>query len=100
MVTDLKNFINNDLTKQLHEKVPQIQYKYIHWAIFREIIKESGYILEQSGSNGWEHDVWFHMYIPGTDYYYEIMCSWYYPETTFTLIDDDPKTVKRLKNEI
>lgn len=100
MEIDLKNFVNEDLTKKLHEKISLIEYKYVHWAIFQEIIEESGYVLEWGDTNGWQHDVYHYMYIPGTDYYYLIQSSWYYPETTFTLIDNDPETVKRLKNEI
>lgn len=78
-------------------KEPFIILRYIHWQTINEVLDKLGFIELHIETNGWQHDRWSRIWKPGSDYYYEIKCSWYYPETTFTL-KNDIETIKLFKN--
>ena len=101
METNFENYYKEDFKKKLENKYPAFTYRDIHWHLFQEVLDELGYSsLKDLDSNGWQHDIWFRIWKPGNDHFYNVTCSWNYPETTFEL-DNDLEILKHLQsNEI
>ena len=99
MDQNFENYFKEEFKNKIMSKDPIIEYYNIHWNLFKECLDELGYKEYYYDSNGWEHDVWMKAWKPGTDYYYEISCSWYYPATTFT-ISNNQDILKLIKNGI
>lgn len=97
MEIDCENYyeVPEKLETALEHKEKEIILYNIHWAVIREVLDNLGFKTGEIDTNGWQHDVWIQVWIPNTDYYYDVSCSWYYPETVFKLVTDSEK-VKEL----
>lgn len=84
------------LAKALTNKEKEIKLNYIHWQTINEVLENLGFVEYYVDCNGWQYDHWSRFWIPGSDYYYDVECSWYYPETKFEL-ETDIETIKFFK---
>lgn len=100
MEINCENFSDTQeqLEKALINKEKEIKLIYVHWQTINEVLENLGFEEQYYTDNGWQHDCWLKFWIPGSDYYYNVKCSWYYPETIFTL-ENDIETIKLFKNE-
>ena len=99
MVINFENYydIQEKLKEALTNKEPRIMINNVHWALINEVLDDMGFIELDVETNGWQYDRWSKIWISGSDYYYEVYCSCYYPDTKFELVTD-PELVNIFKS--